>query len=99
MSENICRTWLPCLNADIPAGIKSPADLAAFDLALGCARLGGLMPGLRPDAALSEGYYIFTEGGKPVIAGGGTGILYGAYAYLEARATGDDRPEGRPQPF
>lgn len=99
MSENICRTWLPCLNADIPAGIKSPADLAAFELALGCARLGGLMPGLRPDAALSEGYYIFTEGGKPIIAGGGTGILYGAYAYLEALATGDDLPEGMQQPF
>ena len=42
MSEAIRRTWLPYLNDDVPAGCATPAETAAFELALGCQRLGAL---------------------------------------------------------
>ena len=99
MSNTICRAWLPYLDADIPADIKAPADVAAFELALGCARLGEAAPKLRPDPVLGEGYRIFRENGQPVVAGGGTGVLYGAYAYMESLATGEAIPEGIQRPF
>lgn len=99
MSEAIRRTWLPYLNDDVPAGCATPAETAAFELALGCQRLGAPVPGLREDAALGEGYHIYTESGRPVIAGGSAGLLYGAYAYLEALAAGEDAPEGVQKPF
>ena len=99
MSNTICRAWMPYLDADIPADIKAPADVAAFELALGCARLGEAAPQAAAGPVLGEGYHIFEESGKPVISGGRTGILYGAYAYMESLAAGEAIPEGVQQPF
>lgn len=95
----ICRTWLPYLQGDVPADRAGCADVAAFELALGCQRLGVATPELRPDPALDEDYHIFTDGGKTVITGGDTGILYGAYAYMEALAAHEAPPEGIQAPF
>lgn len=99
MNDTICRVWLPYLDGDVPADCGSCFDVAAFELSLGCARLGGPMPELRVDPALGEGYHIVTENGKPVISGGVTGILYGAYAYMESLATGEAVPADVQQPF
>ena len=95
----ICRTWLPYLPGDIPADCAGCADVAAFELALGCPRLGVSTPELRVDPALGEGYHIFTEDGRTVVTGGDTGVLYGAYAYMEALAAKEAPPEGMQTPF
>lgn len=99
MADTIYRAWLPYLADDVPAGCASCADVAAFELTLGCRRLGIEMPETRMDPDLGEGYRIFNEGGKAVVAGGDTGILYGAHACLEALAAGEPLPEDIRQPF
>ena len=58
MSNTICRAWLPYLDEDIPADIKAPADVAAFELVLGCARLAigtGEHPSALKDMVCSPG--------------------------------------------
>ena len=97
--SDICRTWLPYLPGDVTADCAGCADVAAFELALGCPRLGVATPELRPDPALGEGYHIFSEDGKTVVTGGETGVLYGAYAYMEALAAHEALPEGIQAPF
>ena len=93
------RAWLPFLDGDVPADCVSCFDVAAFELGLGCGGLKAPMPELRPDEAMGEAYRIFDEVGKTVVSGGATGILYGAYACLEALASGDALPVGVQRPF
>lgn len=95
MSQSIRRAWLPFLNADVPADLKTPMEVAAFELKAGCAALDLPEPALALDAALGDGYAITDAG----ITGGGTGVLYGAYAYLMAKAAGEDAPAGLQKPF
>lgn len=99
MSQNICRTWLPYLTEDVPETCRTPAEVAAFELRVGCARLGAAAPALHVDEHAGEGYAIREEGGQTVISGGATGVLYGAYAYLEALAAGEAAPSGEQKPF
>ena len=99
MTDTIHRAWLPYLVEDVPAGCASCADVAAFELALGCRQLGVEVPETRIDPGLGEGYRLFNEGGKAVVAGGETGILYGAYAYIEAVKAREPLPDGVRQPF
>ncbi len=99
MSDTPCRTWLPYLDEDVPAGCATPADAAKFELSLGCLRFGAPAPVLRRDDALGESYHIFEADGRTTIAGGAAGLLYGAYAYLEALALGEKPPEGVQKPF
>ena len=93
--SNIRRTWLPFLNVDVPEDLKTPADVAAFELEAGCAALGIDRPELKPDDALGEGYEIRDN----AITGGKTGILYGAYAFLTAKAAGEALPQGLRKPY
>ena len=97
--NSIRRTWLPYLPEDVPAHCKHCADVAAFELSLGCPRLGAALPELRIDPDMGEGYRIFPKDGKVLILGGARGVLYGAYALLEALAAGDAPPEGVQRPF
>ena len=99
MSKPIRRTWLPFLDADVPQTCDTPAKTAAHELALGCAAFGLDVPALQTDLALGEGYAISNADGRRVIAGGETGVLYGAYAYLMARAAGEQPPAGPQKPF
>ena len=93
------RAWLPCLDVDVPAACDTPAKVAAFEAEAGCARLGAPAPLLREIPGMGEGYRLFEEGGRAVVEGGPTGVLYGAYAYLEALAAGEARPAGEQRPF
>lgn len=93
------RAWLPYLNADVPERCATPEQVAAFELALGCERLGLPVPELRADLAAGEGYAISRKAAGWVISGGAPGILYGAYAWLEAQAAGEAAPEGPQKPF
>ena len=99
MNNPIHHTWLPYLDDDVPSDCASCADVAVFELALGCKRLDGTVPQLRLEPDLEEGFHIYEQSGKPVIAGGDTGILYGAYAYMEAMKAREPLPEGVRQPF
>ena len=95
MSKYIRRLWLPFLSADVPAECDTPAKVAEYELKLGCEALGLKMPALRVDAALGEGSEI--EG--DAIVGGERGLLYGVYAFLMARAAGEEIPTGAQRPF
>ena len=97
--NTIRRSWLPHLPEDVPAACARCADVAAFELSLGCPRLGASVPGLSIDPDMGEGYRIVSQGGKTVVTGGESGVLYGAYALLEALAAGEAPPEGVQKPF
>ena len=92
------RAWLPWLAEDVPEGCGTPARVAAFELEHGCARLGMEAPALRADGGPGDGYSIYREGGRWIVAGGATGLLYGAYAFLEALAAGEAPPAGPQSP-
>lgn len=95
MSTSIRRTWLPFLDADIPETCDTPARVAAFELALGCKTLGIAVPRIEISPDMGEGY-ILSDG---AITGGETGALYGVYAWLMARAAGEEPPRGVQLPF
>lgn len=99
MSEKTCRLWLPRLGEIAPAACDTPRSVAEYELKAGCAALGASVPALIEDADMGEAY-AFREGGAgPEIVGGPTGLLYGAYAWLEAAACGEALPEGAQKPF
>ena len=89
------RAWLPCLTRDVPADCDTPAKLAAFELRSACERLGKPAPILREDPAMGEGYAF--DGAA--VTGGPTGVLYGAYACIQALAAGEPMPVGEQRPF
>ncbi len=93
--STIRRTWLPFLNADIPAACDTPIKVAEYELKLGCENLGIKAPALRVDPSMGEGYVL----ADAAVTGGGTGALYGVYAWLCAKAAGDSLPEGPQKPF
>ena len=77
--------WLNRLSPDVPAGLKSPVDLARFEL-----ESAGVSAELREDPALGEGYRIDpVPGGSFTIAGGQSGLLYGAYRLILDRLCGE----------
>ena len=95
MSKDPRRSWLPFMNADIPADCDTPAKVAEYELNLGCKALGAEAPRLELRPELGEGYVV--ADGR--IEGGSTGILYGAYAFLTAKAAGEALPEGPQKPY
>lgn len=95
MDNMIRRTWLPFLDADVPDDLKTPAEVAAFELEAGCKTLGIPQPELKSDPELDEGYEI----SENTVTGGETGILYGVYAFLTAKAAGEGCPQGPQKPF
>ena len=95
MNLPLRRAWLPFLTKDVPSECDTPAKLAAFELETACATLGGAAPALREEPCLGEGYRIEAD----AIAGGPTGLLYGAYAWILARAAGEPLPAGEQRPF
>ena len=82
-------TWLPFLSKDVPADLTSPADVARFEL-----DQAGVSARLCLDPALGEGWEIAGD----TIIGGETGVLYGAYRLLMARAAGQPLPTGLQKP-
>lgn len=99
MPKTIRRTWLPFLNADVPQTYDTPARTAAYELQLGCKTLGIPAPSLEISPDMGEGYAISESDGQTTITGGETGVLYGTYAFLTARAAGEQPPSGAQSPF
>ena len=79
----------------MPAACDTPAKVAAFELKLGCKALGIK----RPRWQWSRAWARATRSTDDTITGGETGVLYGAYAWLLAKAAGEPLPEGVQKPF
>ena len=82
--------WLRRLNDPAPADLRTPADIAAWELRHNWPER---CPRLEVDPALGDGYRFSLQGGTPVLTGGPAGILYGAYRLLFDRLTGEKAPE------
>ena len=92
-------TWLPFLpELPCPEAV-SPADVARAELDQGLAALrSSLRVTLQKEDALGDGWRISCKGGDVLIAGGETGLLYGAYRLLMAVHAGLPLPEGSEAP-
>ena len=72
--------WLSRLNEAVPAEVKTPAELARFELSH---VFPEMEVSLTEDAAMGEGYRIEPSAdGRVRITGGNTGLLYGAYRLI-----------------
>lgn len=86
--------WLPFLRQSIPEEANTPQKVALLELEQGLKALGrNEKVRLVAEEALGEGYRISRDNGETVIAGGNTGLLYGAYQLLIARACGEEPEE------
>lgn len=79
--------WLSQLKDPVPDGLKTPAELARFELSHA---LPDPAITLAEDASLGDGYRIEAlDDGSFHIAGGSTGLLYGAYRLILDRLCGE----------
>ena len=82
------KLWLNRLSCEVPAGIQSPAELARFELEN--AVPGGSFEFLE-QADMGDSFRIEPlNGGAFRLAGGKTGLLYGAYRLITDRLCGAD---------
>ena len=87
------RYWLPFLMDDVPAALRSPADVARFELEQALPRIAPDTPvALCCDAAMGEAFRVTREGSSITITGGEIGLLYGTYRVLMALYTGEKLP-------
>ena len=78
--------WLNRLSEDVPADFKTPAELARYEL-----DSAGVSAELKEDPSLDDGYRIEPAAdGSFVLAGGKTGLLYGAYRLILDRLCGEE---------
>ncbi|MBP3656282.1 MAG: alpha-glucuronidase [Clostridia bacterium] len=93
---NHTLTWLKCLPETAPCAAKTPMETARAELdAAACAPKVELA--LEP--SLGEGFRLEPQGEGYLLAGGETGVLYGAYRLLMACAAGDALPLGSHAPY
>ena len=79
--------WLSRLKDPVPASLKTPAEIAAFELSRA---LPDIRVTLEEQPALGEGYRIkLLPGGGFRITGGNTGLLYGAWRLIMGRLSGE----------
>ena len=95
MDSTMRLTWLPFLKPGVPATCASPEEVAAFEIENGCAALGVSAPVLKQNNNLGEGYAIRGN----AIEGAGVGLLYGAYAWLMAKAAEETPKAGEHRPY
>ena len=83
--------WLSQLKDPVPDGLKTPAELARFELSHA---LPDPAVTLAEDASLGDGYRIEAlDDGSFHIAGGSTGLLYGAYRLILDSLCGETIPD------
>ena len=85
MSNIKCRTWLPFLHNEIPAGFAAPVQTAEFELAQ--ARVSAVV---KVDAAMGDSWRIEKNGDSYTVTGGDVGVMYGAYHLLMALQAGEE---------
>ncbi len=85
------RGWLGALD-DRVTGLDLTAGEIALAEAESCFGKGRVI--LEEDAAMQEGFRIFTEGDAYRVRGGKTGLLYGVYRLIRHRLGGEELPAG-----
>ena len=92
------RYWLPFLSEDVPAELKSPADVARFELAQALPLVAPDMKAeLISDGTDSEAFSVRCEDNALTISGGNPGVLYGVYRVLMALHCGEKLPADQTQ--
>ena len=89
--------WLNALPHDIPATLRCPLEVAAFEAdAFFAPRQNQVSFSIQPE--LGEAYHLETAKDGFRVTGGETGVLYGAYALIRASQTGAFLPRGVQRP-
>ncbi len=89
--------WLNTLPHDIPATLRCPLEVAAFEAdAFFAPRQNQVSFSIQPE--LGEAYHLETAKDGFRVTGGETGVLYGAYALIRASQTGAFLPRGVQRP-
>ena len=89
--------WLNALPHDIPATLRRPLEVAAFEAdAFFAPRQNQVSFSIQPE--LGEAYHLETAKDGFRVTGGETGVLYGAYALIRASQTGASLPRGVQRP-
>ena len=97
MEKKAYTAWLGGGLSPLPAGAR-PIDAARAELEEACRRMGRATPALAMAKEMGEGYRVEERDGAWTVRGGETGILYGAYAWIEAMAADAAPPEGTRAP-
>ena len=85
------KAWLSRLKADLDFIPASPEELARFELSHALPELDCK---LVPDPSLGEGYRLERTGDQAfTITGGPSGLLYGAYAFIQRSLAGESLPD------
>lgn len=92
------RAWLGALPTPVPEGLKTPAEVAAFELEQYFSASGKTVR-IEANEALGDGYEIQTTPDGFAVRGGKRGVLYGAYALILADRTGNPIPDGAQTPY
>lgn len=94
MNQKPFAAWMPYLSDPVPAELKEPACVAAFELAQGM----DAPVSLSVDEAMGEGFRAEKNASGWHITGGPTGVLYGAYALMASVHGGVQMPQGVKKP-
>ena len=78
--------WLNRLASPVPAGLKTPVELARFELGS-----AGIEAVLREESSMGDAFRIEPQAnGAFLLTGGQAGLLYAAYRLITARICGED---------
>ena len=89
--------WLNALPHEIPATLRRPLEVAAFEAdAFFAPRQKRVR--FSVESGLGEAYRLEASEEGFRVTGGETGVLYGAYALIRARQTGGELPRGVQRP-
>ena len=96
MKTNICRTWLPLLNAEVPLQLHTPMEIAQFELDTARQNISAdIAVQLVSDASLGDAFRLDRTENAWLLTGGDTGILYGVYHLLAALYANETADCGR----
>lgn len=92
------RYWLPFLTEDVPAALTLPADVARFELDQALPRIApDVTVTLCCDDSMDESFRVTRRGNAITVAGGQSGLLYGAYRVMMALYAGEKLPSDNTQ--
>jgi len=89
--------WLNALPHEIPATLRRPLEVAAFEADAFFAPRQKRVS-FSVESGLGEAYRLEASEEGFRVTGGETGVLYGAYALIRARQTGGELPQGEQRP-
>ena len=83
------KLWLNRLTREVPAGLKSPAELARFELA---SALPDVTVTLEEQSGMGDSWRMEASGNGFRLTGGATGLLYAAYRLIAGSLCGETFP-------